>query len=75
MLATAKDLKPGDQFKYRPRQKEFRTVNKVVSVPESAPKQFQGQLIIVLSNCRTLTMQPQEEVIIKQVAQCTPSTK
>lgn len=73
MLATAIDLKPGDEFKWRPRQIDFRTVNKIVPVPESGPKQFKGQLIIVLSDCSTLTIHPNAEVIIKQEVKCTAS--
>ena len=75
MLATAKDLKPGDQFKWRPRQREFRTVNKVVPVPEKCPEHHKFGLIIVLSDCRTLVLQPQEEIILKGTEVCTPSTK
>lgn len=72
MVATAKDLKPGDEFKWQPRQRNFRTVNKVVPVPESGPEHYRGGLIIVLSNCRTIVLQPGEEIILNPSEICTP---
>ena len=66
---TVQDLKPGDEFKWKPRQAEFRTVKEIIPVPytPSMPDHYEGALIIVLSNCRTLTIQPREEVIIKTI--------
>lgn len=65
-MNTASQLKPGDQFKYATKQRDFRTVNKIVPVPESGPKEYKGGLIIVLSNCKTLVLQPDHEVILKE---------
>ena len=67
-MKTASQLKPGDQFKYAPRQRDFRTVKDIVPVPESGPEEYRGGLIIVLSNCRTLVLQPSHEVILKEKA-------
>jgi hypothetical protein len=75
MVATAKDLKYGDEFKWTPRQKDFRTVNKIVPVPESGPEQYRGGLIIVLDNCKQIVLQPGEEIILKGSDVCTPSMK
>lgn len=65
-MKTASQLKPGHQFKYAPRQRDFRTVNKIVPVPESGPEHHRGGLIIVLSNCRTIVLQPEHEVTLKE---------
>jgi hypothetical protein len=75
MVSTVKDLKPGDEFKWTPRQKTFRTVNKIVPVPESGPKHHQRGLIIVLNDCKTIVLQPEEEIILKATELCTPSTR
>jgi hypothetical protein len=75
MVATAKDLKSGDEFKWIPRQKKFRTVNKIVPVPESGPEHHRGGLIIVLEDCKTIVLQPGEEIILKGSELCTPSTR
>ncbi|MBX9886657.1 MAG: hypothetical protein K2Y30_01830 [Flavobacteriaceae bacterium] len=63
-MNTAKQLTPGDQFKWDNKQRDFRTVNKIVPVPESGPEQYRGGLIIVLSNCKTVVLKPDDEVII-----------
>jgi hypothetical protein len=75
MIATAKDLKSGDEFKWMPRQQNFRTVNKIVPVPESGPEHHRGGLIIVLADCKQIVLQPGEEIILKGSDLCTPSMK
>jgi hypothetical protein len=75
MVATAKDLKSGDEFKWMPRQINFRTVNKIIPVPESGPEQYRGGLIIILTDCKQIVLQPGEEIILKGSDLCTPSTK
>lgn len=63
-MNTAKQLIPGDQFKWDKKQRDFRTVNKIVPVPESGPKEYRGGLIVVLSSCKTVVLQPNHEVIL-----------
>jgi hypothetical protein len=75
MANKVKDLKPGDEFKWTPRQKKFRTVSKIVPVPESGPEHYKGGLIIVLNDCKTIVLKPNEEIIVKKSNSCTPSTK
>jgi hypothetical protein len=75
MANTAKDLKSGDEFKWTPRQKNFRTVNKIVPVPESGPEHHQGGFIIVLDDCKTIVLPPCQEIILKKYYSCIPSTK
>ena len=73
---TVAELKPEDQFKWKLRQREFRTVNKIIPVPDSPslPEHYKGGLIIVTTECRTITMQPSDEVIIKSES-CTAKKK
>lgn len=65
---TVADLKEGDDFKWRSTQKDFRTVKKIISVPESPamPESYKGCLIIVLTNCKCVTLHPSTEIFKKE---------
>jgi hypothetical protein len=66
-MGLVNELKPGDEFKWLPKQRDFRTVNKIVPVPESGPENQRGGLIIVLTNCKTVVLQPTDEIILNEL--------
>ncbi|WP_157509949.1 hypothetical protein [Flavobacterium denitrificans] len=61
------ELKKGDHFKWDLNQKKYRQVFDIIPVPESEtlPEHYKGGLIIVLDNCKTITLQPSAEVVIE----------
>lgn len=65
-IIKAKELKPGDQFKMN-KQRVFRTVGKIVPVTketweENSFKALEGKMLIILSDCRQIVIEPETEV-------------
>lgn len=58
----AKELKPGDSFKWDKSQRKFRQVSKVVTLEKAHPGNEAGDLLILMG-CRQLVLNPDYEVI------------
>ena len=66
-MPTAKDLREGDRFTWKPGQRKQREV-KSLTVLEAGtfrgPAEFTGHIIIMMPYCKQLTLPPGHPVVI-----------
>ncbi len=64
----AKELKPGDSFKWDKSQRKFRQVSKVIVLEKAHPGHNEAGDLLILIGCRQLVLDPDAEVIVQEVA-------
>jgi len=60
------DLQPGQQFKLL-HQLKFRTVSRIIELGHgnNIPKEHKGKTLVLLDDCKQLTIDPTTEITIK----------
>lgn len=64
---TATDLKPGDQFKWSPSQRNWRTVQSIRVLEAGTfrgPAEFTGHIVVNMPYCKQVTLGPTHPVLI-----------
>lgn len=60
-----KDLKEFDFFKLSKSQRRYRVFKKLVKLGNDVPEQFKGKSLLILNNCKQITVNENDTCFIK----------